>query len=75
MHDRYSNHDMYSHCESHFKQQITVKPDAAITGMLLPKITICQLQDFHLSNIYQYENVNRFISIQHIVTHDTCMRS
>ena len=44
-------------------------------GMLLPKITICQLQDFHLSNVYQYENVNRFISIQHIVTHDTCMRS
>ena len=46
-----------------------------ITGMLLPKITIYQLQDFHLSSRYQNENANRIIFIQHIVTHDACMRS
>ena len=43
--------------------------------MLLPKITIYQLQDFHLSSRYQNENANRIIFIQHIVTHDACMRS
>ena len=51
------------------------KANSEHTGMLLPKITIYQLQDFHLSSRYQNENANRIIFIQHIVTHDACMRS
>ena len=56
-----------------YKDRLELK--AMSTGMLLPKITIYQLQDFHLSSRYQNENANRIIFIQHIVTHDACMRS